>query len=377
MSDRVLPPICADCLLDRRIGLRQRSNACVITRKRGTNCNHSCYDILAKTITGTYMNLRQLEILRAVIRHRTTVAAADELALSQPAISNALKAMEAQTGFALFQRVNNRLFPTTEAMALYKESDAIFALHAKLENRVRDLRECRSGQLSIVATPPLAYSIIPPALSAFLRRRVQTRVFFDVRRYEGIIEGVLSRVAELGFVLGLSRHPGIAHEVVHTGDMVCVLPPKHPLAALPVISASDLVGLPFIGLERGTRLGEAVRDSFAQAGAPFQPTVEVRYCNTACVLAAAGVGAAVVDPFSPRQSSSQALIVRPFAPKTTAVAYMLWSEAEPLSRLAKAFLTEVRQASRVLSPEAPEMIDSMTPIGFKLPGRHSEEPGDG
>ena len=140
------------------------------------------------------MNLRQLEILRSVIRHRTTVAAADELALSQPAVSNALKTMEAQAGFALFERVNNRLFPTTEAMALYKESEAIFALHAKLENRVRDLRENRSGHLALVATPPLAYSIIPSALSGFLRRRPETRVFFDVRRYEGIIEGVLNRV---------------------------------------------------------------------------------------------------------------------------------------------------------------------------------------
>src|SRR5438552_6493225 len=324
-----------------------------ITRKRNADCNHPCYDIFGQTITGTYMNLRQLEILRAVIRHRTTVAAADELALSQPAISNALKAMGTQAGFALFERVNNRLFPTTEAMALYKESEAIFALHAKLENRVRDLRECRWGHLSIVATPPLAYSVIPPALSGFLHRSSQTRVFFDVRRYEGIIEGVLSRVAELGFALGLSHHPGIAHEVVHNGEMVCVLPPKHPLAERPIISASDLVGLPFIGLERGTRLGEAVRESFAQAGAPLRPTVEVRYCNTACVLAAAGVGAAVVDPFSPRQSGSQDLIVRPFTPKTVAVAYMLWSEAEPLSRLAKAFLNEVRQASRSLDQDAP------------------------
>ena len=294
------------------------------------------------------MNLRQLEILRAVIRHRTTVAAADELALSQPAISNALKAMETHAGFALFERVNNRLFPTAEAMALYKESDAIFALHAKLENRVRDLRENRSGHLSIVATPPLAYSIIPPALSDFLRRRPQTRMFFDVRRYEGIIDGVLSRVAELGFALGFSHHPGIAHEVVHRGDMVCVLPPHHALAGRAEISASDLVHTPFIGLERGTQLGEAVRDSFARAGAPFQPTVEVRYCNTACVLAGAGVGAAVVDPFSLRQGGNGGLVVRPFLPKTPALAYMLWSEAEPLSRLAKAFLSEVRQASRVL-----------------------------
>jgi DNA-binding transcriptional LysR family regulator len=347
-----MPPICASCPGKRRIALlRQRSDVPLIRWKRPANCNHPCYDISGQTITGSYMNLRQLEILRAVIRHRTTVAAADELALSQPAISNAVKAMEAQAGFALFERVNNRLFPTAEAMALYKESEAIFALHAKLENRVRDLRECRSGLLSIVATPPLAYSIIPSALSDFLRQRRQTRVFFDVRRYEGIIEGVTSRVAELGFALGLTHHPGIAHEVVYNGEMVCVLPPNHPLAERAVISASDLVGLPFIGLERGTRLGEAVRESFSRVGAPFQPSVEVRYCNTACVLAAAGVGAAVVDPFSPRQNGKQNLVVRPFTPRTPAVAYMLWSESEPLSRLASAFLEEVRQASRNLGSD--------------------------
>ena len=294
------------------------------------------------------MNLRQLEILRAVIRHRTTVAAAEELALSQPAISNALKAMEAQAGFTLFERINNRLFPTAEAMALYEESEAIFALHARLENRVRDLREQRTGHLAIVATPPLAYSIIPPTLSGFLRRRPQTRVFFDVRRYEGIIEGVLGNVAELGFALGLSDHPGIAHEVVHTGEMVCVLPPKHPLAERPVISAANLADFPLIGLERGTRLGEAVRESFAQAGAPFQPSVEVRYCNTACVLAATGVGAAVVDPFSPQQGGHD-LVVRPFTPATKVSAYMLWSEAKPLSNLAKTFRSEVRNASRTLA----------------------------
>ena len=294
------------------------------------------------------MNLRQLEILRAVIRHRTTVAAADELALSQPAVSNALKTMEAQAGFALFERVNNRLFPTAEAMALYKESEAIFALHAKLENRVRDLRENRSGHLAIVATPPLAYSIIPPTLSGFLRRRPQTRMFFDVRRYEGVIEGVLGNVAELGFALGLSDHPGIVHEVVHTGEMVCVMPPRHPLAERDEISARDLAGFPLIGLERGTRLGEAVRDSFRVADADFQPTVEGRYCNTACVLAATGVGVAVVDPFSPRQGGHD-LVLRPFTPSTKVSAYMLWSEAKPLSNLAKTFRSEVRNASRGLA----------------------------
>ncbi len=139
------------------------------------------------------MNLRQLEILRAVVRHRTTLAAAEELAVSQPAVSNALKAMEAQVGFPLFDRINNRLFPTAEAMTLYKESEAIFALHAKLEGRLRDLRENRHGHLALMATPPLAYGLLPRALAAFVRARPQTRLFFDVRRYEGVIEGVTGR----------------------------------------------------------------------------------------------------------------------------------------------------------------------------------------
>lgn len=316
------------------------------------------------------MNLRQLEILRAVIRHRTTVAAADELGLSQPAVSNALKAMEAQAGFTLFERVSNRLFPTAEAMALYEESEAIFTLHARLENRVRDIRESRSGHLSIVATPPLAYSIIPPTMSGFLRRRPQTRMFFDVRRYEGIIEAVLGNTAELGFALGSPNHPGIAHEVVLSGEMVCVMPPRHPLAERTEISATDLAGFPLIGLERGTRLGEAVRDSFAQADAPFAPTVEVRYCNTACVLAATGVGIAVVDPFSPRQGGHD-LVVRPFTPRTPAVAYMLWSEARPLSNLAKTFRAEVRNTGKMIGesagcegPSRPELTTQL-PLAVK------------
>lgn len=283
------------------------------------------------------MTLRQLEILRALIRHRTTVAAAQDLGLSQPAVSNALRTMEAQAGFALFHRINNRLFPTAEALALHEDGEAIFTLHARLQSRLRDLRGERGGRLAVVGTPPLAYSLIPPTLRHFLAIRPGVNVFLDVRRYEGVIEAVLSRTAELGFALGFSRQPGIGHRVVHTGEMVCVMPPGHRLAGRAVLGPRDLAGQTLIGLEGGTRLGEAVRATFEREGAPYLPSVEVRYCNTACVLAAAGVGVSVVDPFSPRQAAGS-LVVRQFTPRTTTAAYALWSEAQPMSRAAESFL---------------------------------------
>ena len=69
------------------------------------------------------MTLRQLEILRAVLRFQTTMAAARVLGMSQPAVSAALKQMESQLGFALFERVNNRLFPTEAARMLQQEAE--------------------------------------------------------------------------------------------------------------------------------------------------------------------------------------------------------------------------------------------------------------
>jgi DNA-binding transcriptional LysR family regulator len=291
------------------------------------------------------MTLRQLEILRAILRYRTTVAAARHLGLSQPAVSNALKTMEAQAGFALFERVNNRLFPTREVQELRLEAEAIFARHDLFEAKLRDLKESKAGHLRIVATPPIGYGIIPDALKQFLARRPQVRVFFDVRRYEGVVDSVESHFVELGFALGLEARPPLETEAVFAGDMVCIMPPGHPLTRKNVVSAEDLTKHAFIGLERGTRLGEAVRDAFAKSGVPFRFAVEVRYCNTACVLVQSGVGVAVVDPFSPTDGARHNLVVRPFTPSTRATAYAAWSSGRPLSRLAQAFLAEVRKAA--------------------------------
>ncbi len=291
-----------------------------------------------------HMNLRQLQLLRAVIRCETTVGAARELGLSQPAVSNAIKHLEDQLGFPLFERINNRLFPTQEARTLYQDSEPIFSMHAALEARVQDLRENKAGQIRIIATPPLGYGAIPIALQRFLAKRPKVRVAFDVRRLEDVTENVETGVSELGFVLGIGDHPALLTEPVHEGRMVCVVAAGHPLASRRVVTPADLAGQPFIALEAGTRLGTMVRGAFETAGTPFQSVVEVRYCHTACVLAASHIGATVVDPFSPEASGKQGLVVIPFEPVTPVKAFVVRSRTRPLSRLAEVFLREVKVA---------------------------------
>lgn len=287
------------------------------------------------------MNLRQIEILRAIIRYNTTVAAAKALGLSQPAISNAIKTMEDQAGFVLFQRVNNRLYPTPEARLLAEDAEAIFDMHERLLNRIRDLRDSRAGRLRLVATPPLGYSAIVSAIRDLQAQRPKIRTYFDVRRYEGVIAGIETNHAELGFVLGFREQPGLSSEILFEGTMVCVMRPDHPLARRPVIEPSDLLAHRFVALERGTRLGEAIRDAFERAGIPFDFATEVRYGNTACALAEADAGVAIVDPLTARGSRYD-LVIRPFLPAIPVAASALWAENRELSRLARFFLDRLR-----------------------------------
>lgn len=288
------------------------------------------------------MNLRQLELLRAVVKCETTVRAAQELGLSQPAVSNAIKHLESQVGFALFERVNNRLFPTPEARALYRESEPIFLLHAALEAKVADIKENRAGHISIIATPPLGYSVIPIALKNFLAKRPNVRVSFDVRRFESVIESVQNGVAELGFVMGLGEQSDLGAETFFSGDMVCVMNETHPLASRASVSPRDLRGEAFIALEQGTKMGTIVRGAFKEVDEPFKFSVEVRYCNTACVLAESGVGVAVVDPLSGLFNSHSNLVIRPFLPSSEVAASFVRSLKRPISRAADQFLHEVR-----------------------------------
>lgn len=122
--------------------------------------------------------------------------------------------------------------------------------------------------------------------------------------------------------------------------------PDHPLARRVTITPADLVSGPFIALEHGSRLGDAVRKAFALAGEPFGFAVEVRCCNTACVLVEGGVGAAAVDLLSALAGGRHELAVRPFEPAIPVSACVMHAKSRPLSRLTKAFLREVRSAAQ-------------------------------
>lgn len=309
------------------------------------------------------MNLKQIELLRAVITCQTTVKAARMLGMSQPAVSNAIRHLEDQLGFPLFERVNNRLFTTEQARLIFAESEALFQNYQVFAERLESIKHQKHEVFRVYSSPPLGHSLIPMAMERFFHRRTGIRAIYEIANYDQVVQNVEIGQADLGFAIGQIDDRDFHVEPLFAEPMVCVMPPDSPLAALSVIRPEDLMDQPLVSLERSTGMGQAVRRVFQQAGRgmPRQIT-ETRYCNTACILVQHGVGVAVVDALSALSAVGDRLVLRRFEPSEVQVASAIYSKKRLLSRTAEEFLKEVRRSAKVLSARLGELHTSQPPI---------------
>jgi len=293
------------------------------------------------------MNLRLLNIFRAVMSTQTTVGAARSLDISQPAVSNAIRQLEQDLGFELFNRVGNRLAATEEAKVLLAESDAMFLFSRKLDDIAEDLKENRVGRIRVTATPQLGHTVLPAAIQRFLLQRPKVKVLCDVIDSHKVIESVEASATDFGLAIALEPELSDVLKMVLMTDieMVCILPAAHPLADRTTIGPQDLRSHPLIALESSARLSPMVRAAFSHAGVPYRAAVEVRYSETACLLARSGVGAAVVDWFSASTFlHDPGVKIIPFRPQIMVNVWAVFSRARAPSRLAYALLEEIKQS---------------------------------
>jgi DNA-binding transcriptional LysR family regulator len=279
---------------------------------------------------------------------QTTVGASRVLGISQPAVSNALGQLESELGFRLFNRLGNRLVPREEAKTLFGASEAMFMYSEALDQTVEDIRENRLGHVRVSATPQLGHSMLPQAIQRFMVGKPEVKVVCAVVDSYKVIESVEALAADFGLAIALEPELKHALQMVKIAsiDMVCVVPPGHPLVRRKRVAPADLKPYPLIGLSSLARVSSLIAAAFRDAGVPYRVAVEARYSETACMLAGAGVGVAVVDAFSAiAHSSQQHIVALPFRPKITIDAWAaVYPEDRPLSRLAEALLEETQKA---------------------------------
>jgi DNA-binding transcriptional LysR family regulator len=235
----------------------------------------------------------RLRVFRSVVASGSVQAAADNLGLTSSAVSQHLAALQRETGLTLFQRVGRGIVPTEAALELDAQSDEPMSQWGRLEKVVADLRDGRSGRLTIGYFAS-AGSVWMPALV----RRL-TREFPDL-----VLELVLNEVEQRGFTpdIDLVIDPPAApvaagyerHELAQD-PFVAVLPRDHERAGAPSIALTDLRGETWVSSDHPHSIGHRLLvATCSSAGIRPRFTVQAQDHHTAIAFVAAGVGVSVM-----------------------------------------------------------------------------------
>lgn len=302
------------------------------------------------------LNLRELEVFRAVMEFGNVTAAAEALRISQPAASKMLHQAEERLGFALFTRHRKRLIATAEAHALLPELIGAFTALRDMQRLADDLRGGRSGQLSIASVPALTTTILPPAIKAFRDARPDVSVV--LRSYTALetINMVADHRADIGLILGAAADRRIEARRLASAEVGCALPPGHPLQNRRILRAEDLRHQAVISLGPQQPVGAILAQAFADAGLPGGIAIETSQSAAACALVRAGAGIAVLDGFGLQEARAQGLLVRPLRPRAVLGVSLVLARHRVPSRLTQAFmglLQDSRQQARTAEDASP------------------------
>ncbi|NEV62452.1 selenium metabolism-associated LysR family transcriptional regulator [Thiorhodococcus minor] len=218
---------------------------------------------------------RRLQVFHTVARLLSFTKAAETLHMTQPAVTFQVRQLEEHFNTRLFDRTHNRISLTEAGRVVYASSERIFELYAEMENAVREITGEISGALTIGASTTIAEYMLPTLLGDFKERYPDVTIHLKVANSEGIVSMVESNAIDLGIVEAPVANKNLVVEVCKQDQLVAIVPPDHPLAALEEVEVKRLLEYPFICREEGSGTREVISDYLQ-----IQPS-----CNTALKVA--------------------------------------------------------------------------------------------
>ena len=211
------------------------------------------------------MDTKQLAALVAVVDRASFSQAAEQLGVTQPAVSLAIRALERRLGQTLVDRSGRQVEATEAGRVVYRHAQRMLALEAELTRSLADASPALGGLLQVGASTGPGERILPQLMGRFHQEHADVLVSLRVDDTDTIVDRVLDRQLELGIVGAERPHRALVFEPFLRDEVVLLVPPDHPAAAQ-VISLDDLRGLPLIVQQEGSGVRAVVERELRAAG---------------------------------------------------------------------------------------------------------------
>jgi DNA-binding transcriptional LysR family regulator len=243
------------------------------------------------------MDTRQLQAFCAVVEKKSFSQAAEQLGVTQPAVSLQVRALEQRLGQSLLDRSGRRVEPTEAGRRLYTSAQRMLALEEQLLEEVSADDGRLAGTLAIGASTGPGAHLVPLLLCEFQREHPDRHVALSIWDTQTVIEHVADRQLELGVVGALRRHRSLEFEPLVRDEIVLAVPPGHH-AAGGTITVEELKEETLIVMQEGAGVRQVVEEELRRAGLRLrgvEPKLELGLQESVKSAVAAGFGVAFIS----------------------------------------------------------------------------------
>ena len=210
------------------------------------------------------MDLRQLEIIRAIADTGSFTAAGDKLHVSQSAISRQILLLEEELGEPVFHRIGRRIRITPAGESLLQLSHRVFQDLQDTVSGISDQRESLKGTMRLVGGMTVCLYVFPALLAEVRRIHPNLDLKVTVGGAERSIAMLRSGAGDLGLLTLPVEASDLISVPVLQEELLLVTYPTHPLARKKVITAADLDKQDFVLFETGSITRRLVEQLFSR-----------------------------------------------------------------------------------------------------------------
>lgn len=233
--------------------------------------------------------LRQLKIFEAVARKLSFSRAAEELHLTQPAVSAQVKQLEGHAGLPLFEQLGKKIYLTPAGREMVHYSRAIMQQFHDAESAMAELKGIAGGKLNIAVISAGDY-FFPRLLAEFAQRHPGVLLNLEVHNREALLRELVENRTDLAVMVRPPLDLDTINEAFAPHPYVIVAPPGHPLVDRQRIPIATVLREPFVIREKGSDTWNSMGEGFGVRLHDLNVAMELRSAETIKQAVIAGMG---------------------------------------------------------------------------------------
>jgi DNA-binding transcriptional LysR family regulator len=236
-----------------------------------------------------HATLRQLKVFASVARHLSFARAAEELHLTQPAISGQIRKLEEHAGVPLFEQLGKKTHLTAAGADLLEIVRSIIEQFEVAEHAMTQHKGVSGGRLNVAAISAGDY-FLPRLLVEFIGRHQGVTLNFTVHNREGLLAHLAANLTDLAVMARPPDDDDMVSEPFAPHPYVIVAAPSHPLAGHTRIDMRRLLREPFVIREKGSDTWQSMQEAFGEHLEAMRIGLENTSTETLKQAVIAGIG---------------------------------------------------------------------------------------